>query len=76
MPANSSMDASRLTIACYFDRMRAPTAIVTDRTVGIATGMAATVSTRANCEVVGSGSPRNSAMIKIEATRATARTMR
>ena len=29
---------------------RAPTAIVTDSTVGIATGMAATVSTRANCK--------------------------
>jgi hypothetical protein len=39
---------------------RAPTAIVTDSTVGIATGIAATVSTSANCSVVRIGSPRRS----------------
>ena len=52
------MATSLLTIACFFASRRAPTAIVTDRTVGIATGIAATVSTRANCNVVRIGSPR------------------
>ncbi len=51
-PASSSMATRRLTIACFLARRRAPTAIVTDSTVGIATGIAATVSTRANCSVV------------------------
>ena len=51
-PASSSMATSRLTIAFFLASRRAPTAIVTDSTVGIATGIAATVSTRANCSVV------------------------
>ena len=46
------MATSRLTTACFRARMRAPTAMVTDNTVGIATGMAATVNTSANCKVV------------------------
>ena len=46
------MATRRLTIACFLASRRAPTAIVTDSTVGIATGIAATVSTRANCNVV------------------------
>ena len=50
MPASSSMAASRLTIACFAASRRAPTAIVTDSTVGIATGIAATVNTNANCK--------------------------
>ena len=50
IPASSSMAASRLTIACFAASTRAPTAIVTDSTVGIATGIAATVNTNANCK--------------------------
>ena len=50
MPAISSMATSRLTIACFVARSSAPTAIVTDGPVGIATGIAATVSTNANCK--------------------------
>ena len=46
------MATSRLTIASFFASRRVPTAMVTDSTVGIATGIAATVSTRANCNVV------------------------
>ena len=46
-------------MACFLASSRAPTAIVTDSTVGIATGIAATVRTRANCRVVSSGSPRS-----------------
>ncbi len=46
------MATSRLTMACFVASNRAPTAIVTDSTVGIATGIAATVSTNANCRVV------------------------
>ncbi len=75
-PANSSMAASRVTIASFLASRRAPTAMVTDSTVGIATGIAATVNTRANCSVVSIGSPRNSATMMITATRATARTIR
>ena len=60
-PANSSIATSLLTIACFFASRRAPTAIVTDSTVGIATGIAATVSTSANCNVVRIGSPRKNA---------------
>ena len=56
--------------------MRAPTAIVTDSTVGIATGIAATVSTNANCNVVRIGSPRTIATTMITVTSATARTIR
>ena len=56
-PASSSMATNLLTIACFFASRRAPTAMVTDRTVGIATGIAATVSTRANCNVVRIGLP-------------------
>ena len=37
-PASSSIATNRLTTACFLARRRAPTAIVTDRTVGIATG--------------------------------------
>ena len=42
-PASSSIAANRVTIASFFASRRAPTAIVTDSTVGIATGIAATV---------------------------------
>ncbi len=75
-PASSSMATSLLTMACFVASTRAPTAIVTDSTVGIATGMAATVSTRANCRVVRIGSPRRTDTATITATSATARTMR
>ena len=50
--------------------------MVTESTVGIATGMAATVSTKANCKVVRIGSPRKIATAMITATRATARMIR
>ncbi len=72
MPASSSIAASRLTIASRRARRRAPTAIVTESTVGIATGIAATVSTRANSSVVSIGSPRTSATTRITATSASA----
>ena len=70
------MAASRVTIASFLASRRAPTAMVTDSTVGIATGIAATVSTRANCRVVRIGSPRNSATMMISATSATASMIR
>ena len=58
MPAISSMDSRRATMALLRDSARAPTAIVTDRTAGIATGMAATVSTSANWSSSTTGSCR------------------
>ena len=47
------MDASLLTIACFFARTIAPTAIVTVKTAGKATGIAATVRTRVNLKISG-----------------------
>ena len=75
-PASSSIATSRLTIACFLASSRAPTAIVTDSTVGIATGIAATVSTSANCSVVNNASPRAIETTMITATSASARTIR
>ena len=75
-PANSSMATSRLTIAFFLARSRAPTAIVTESTVGMATGIAATVSTSANCRVPRIESPRKIATATITATSATARMIR
>ncbi len=75
-PAISSMAANRLTTACLAARMRAPTAMVTDKTVGMATGMAATVSTSTNCSTVSSGSPRSAAAIRMTTASAAARTIR
>ena len=75
-PASSSIATSRLTIAFFLASSRAPTAIVTDSTVGIATGIAATVSTRANCSVSRIGSPRTIDTTVITATMATARMIR
>ena len=72
VPANSSMATNRLTIASFLASRRAPTAIVTDSTVGIATGIAATVNTSANCNVERNGSPRQIATVIIRATKATA----
>jgi len=63
-------------MAFFLASSRAPTAIVTDNTVGIATGIAATVRTRANCRVVISGSPRSSDTSTITATNSAARMMR
>ena len=48
-PAISSMDSSRDTIAPCFDSESAPSAMVTENTAGIATGIEATRSTRTNC---------------------------
>ena len=76
MPAISSMLASRLTTASSLARSLAPTAIVTDRTAGMATGTAATVSTSANCKVVSMLSPRNRAVARIRITRLNASTIR
>ena len=70
------MLARRLTIASFVASSRAPTAIVTDSTVGIATGIAATVSTSANCSVSIMLSPRNNARARIRATRTTATTIK
>ena len=58
MPANSSIEAKGRHDGLVSERFRAPTAIVTDRTVGNATGTAATVNTKANCSVSIIGSPR------------------
>ena len=65
-----------LTTACFLASSRAPTAIVTDSTVGIATGIAATVSTSANCRVVSTALPRIREAATITATRTTARRIR
>ncbi len=75
-PASSSMATSRLTMACFLASSRAPTAIVTESTVGIATGIAATVRTRANCSVVRIASPRRIAVTMMMVTSATARRIR
>ncbi len=48
IPANSSIAASLLTIACFLARFKAPTAITTVKTVGSATGIAATVKISEN----------------------------
>ena len=70
------MATNRLTMAFLLASRRAPTAIVTERTVGMATGIAATVSTRANCRVVRKASPRMSETTMISATMAAARMIR
>ncbi len=75
-PASSSMATRRLTMACFLASSRAPTAIVTDSTVGIATGIAATVSTRANCSVVRIALPRTREATTMTVTSATARMIR
>ncbi len=75
-PASSSMATNRLTMAFFEASTRAPTAIVTDSTVGIATGMAATVRTRANCRVVKNGSPRMVETMMITTTMDSARMIR
>ena len=63
-------------MAFFFARRRAPTAIVTDSTVGIATGIAATVRTRANWSVSRNGSPRMIETTMITLTMAMARMIR
>ena len=55
MPAISSMDSSRDTMAFMREMARAPTAMVTESTAGIATGMDATVRISANCASSSSG---------------------
>ena len=75
-PASSSMATSRLTMAFFLASRRAPTAMVTDSTVGMATGMAATVRTRANCSVVKNGLPRMIDTTMITATSAAASMIR
>ena len=64
-PASSSIAERRVTMASFFARRRAPTAIVTESTVGIATGIAATRRTSANSRVSNMGSPRKSATARI-----------
>ncbi len=63
-------------MAFFFARRRAPTAMVTDSTVGIATGIAATVRTRANWSVSRNGSPRTIETTMITLTMAMARMIR
>ena len=60
----------------FFGQQARATAMVTDNTVGMATGMAATVSTRANCRVARIGSPRRMATVMITATKTAARMIR
>ena len=75
-PANSSIADRRVTMACFLAKRRAPTAIVTESTVGIATGMAATKRTNANSNVTRKWSPLKCAIIIIMDTNATARMIR
>ena len=76
IPASSSMATRRLTMVSLAANRRAPTDMVTDSTVGKATGIAATVSTRANCRVAIMESLRNRATVRISATSITAITIR
>jgi len=55
-PASSSIADNLVTIACFFASRRAPTAMATDSTVGMATGIAATSNTNANSNVLRIGS--------------------
>ena len=57
-PASSSIEESLVTIACFIASTRAPNAIVTDSTAGIATGTDATVRTSTNCNTSRSWSCR------------------
>ena len=75
-PASSSIATKRLTMAFFFASSLAPTAIVTDSTVGMATGIAATVRTRANWSVSRNGSPRTTETVTITLTMAIARMIR
>lgn len=74
-PASSSIEGSRVTIACFLASSLAPTAMVTDRTVGMATGIAATSRMSANWRVVRTSSPRTSAIVTMIATKTAAKTM-
>ena len=69
IPAISSIDSSRVTIAFILDSATAPTAIVTDSTAGIATGIAATVRISANWMRVSTSTPRESSTITSTATK-------
>ena len=51
-PAISSMAASRETIAFCFESASAPSAMVIEKTAGIATGIEATSRTSTNCRIV------------------------
>ncbi len=50
-PAISSIAESLETIAFSFESASAPSAIVTEKTAGMATGMEATISTSTNCRM-------------------------
>ncbi len=76
MPAISSILASLVTIAFLRAKSLAPTAIVTESTVGMATGTAATVNTRANSRVLIISSPLKRATPSIRATKNIAITIR
>lgn len=69
-PASSSMAASLRTIVCRFASSRAPTAMVTVSTAGSATGIEATVSTRAKRSSSSRFSCRNSPTIRMITTSA------
>ncbi len=69
-PASSSIAVSRETMACRRARLTAPTAMVTESTAGSATGIAATVSTRAKRAISIIGSWRKSETMMISNTRA------
>ena len=73
MPAISSMDSRRVTMAFSLDRARAPTAMVTDSTAGRATGMEATVRMRANCTRFRMWAPRSNCTRMSTATKPTLR---
>ena len=75
-PASSSTVDSLVTIACFAARARAPRAMVTDSTAGMATGTAAMVRTRANWSTSSSLSPRNTATTNMSMASTTAMTRR
>ena len=75
-PAISSTAGRWLTTASCLASSRAPTAIVTDRTAGRATGIEAIVTTNANSRVLVRPVPRTSETTTMTVTRESARTMR
>jgi hypothetical protein len=75
IPASSSIAESRVTTAWACAIFRAPTAIVTESTVGRATGIAAMVRTSTNCTLVTGSSPRTRETASIRIASAIATTM-
>ena len=75
-PASSSTAGRWLTTASLRAKVRAPTAIVTDKSAGRATGTEAIVTTRANSSVVEVELPRASDTATMTATSPSASMIR